>query len=100
MNREEDTRANLEQRGISDTNLLKILAWDSSFFGYTVGKIAAKEICVATINKIINEARRKDVKLLYLFMNASDKVSQHSAEMVEAKLVDKKVTFSLKIGDA
>jgi dTDP-4-amino-4,6-dideoxy-D-galactose acyltransferase len=100
MNREEDTRANLEQRGISDTNLLKILAWDSSFFGYAVGKIAAKEIRVATINKIIDEARRKDVKLLYLFMNASDKVSQHSAEMVEAKLVDKKVTFSLKIGDA
>jgi len=100
MNREEDTRANLEQRGISDTNLLKILAWDSSFFGYAVGTIAATDIHVATINKIIDEARRKDVKLLYLFMDASDKVSQHSAETVEAKLVDKKVTFSLKIEDA
>lgn len=101
MNKRQDTEPPLKRAGIPGfTNSLEILAWDSSFFGYTVGKAAAKEISVARINKILAEARSKDVRLLYLFMDNEDTVSQESANKVSAKLVDRKVTFNLKIGDA
>jgi dTDP-4-amino-4,6-dideoxy-D-galactose acyltransferase len=102
MNRKQDTNeTSADGPGISGgTNSLEILGWDSSFFGYKVGKTTAKGISPATVNKIIEQARNKEVRLLYLFTDGDDKISQDSTGAVAGKLVDKKLTFNLKIGDA
>ena len=78
-------------------NSLEIVEWDSSFFGYMVGRTIAKEITIDSVNEIISQAKNRNVKLLYLFIDGSDSVSQSSVEHVTAKLVDKKVTFGMDI---
>jgi dTDP-4-amino-4,6-dideoxy-D-galactose acyltransferase len=77
--------------------LLEILEWDSSFFGYPIGKINASEINAEALTKIISQAKNKDIRLIYLFTDPVDSVSQKAAKINGAKLVDQKVTFHIKI---
>lgn len=81
-------------------NLLEILEWDSRFFGYTVAKINAAEIHSEKLGKIIEEAKNKKIRLIYLFADPADTVSLKSADINGARLVDQKITFHIKIDDA
>jgi len=96
MNRKQNTKIN---EATGDLNSLEILEWDSSFFGYKVGKSTAREISPFLMNNLVEQAGRQGVRLLYVFMNANDYVSQGSAHAVGGKLVDNKVTFNLQIKD-
>lgn len=78
-------------------NLLEILEWDSSFFGYKIGKINAAEIEAEQLAEIINQAKNKGTRLIYLFADPDDHVSHNAAQLNGAKLVDQKITFHIKI---
>jgi len=78
-------------------NLLEILEWDSRFFGYPVGKINASAIKTEKLAEIIREAKNKDTRLIYLFADPADHVSQNAAQLNAAKLVDQKITFHINI---
>jgi dTDP-4-amino-4,6-dideoxy-D-galactose acyltransferase len=78
-------------------NVFEILEWDSSFFGYPVGKINASGIKPGTLTGIIAEAKNKGIRLIYLFTDPVDHISQNAAKVNAAKLVDQKITFYIKI---
>jgi dTDP-4-amino-4,6-dideoxy-D-galactose acyltransferase len=78
-------------------NSLAIVDWDSSFFGYLIGRTDAQKITIESINEILDQAKNRNVKLLYLFMDEGDSISESSAEYVRAKLVDEKVTFRMNV---
>ncbi|MEP7165234.1 MAG: GNAT family N-acetyltransferase [Ferruginibacter sp.] len=78
-------------------NLLEILEWDSSFFGYPVAKVIAKKISADDLERIMNEAGNKGIRLLYLFTDPADEISLLAAKAGNAMLVDQKITFHIKI---
>ncbi|SHM93791.1 GNAT family N-acetyltransferase [Flavobacterium xinjiangense] len=61
------------------------LEWDSSFFGYEVGKIVANDTAIFGLNDFIE--RTKEFKLIYLF-------SKQSISLPNITLVDTKVVLS------
>jgi dTDP-4-amino-4,6-dideoxy-D-galactose acyltransferase len=81
-------------------NLLEKLEWDSTFFGYPVAKVTTEAITEEMLTKIINLAKFNGTKLLYLFTDPADAVSSKTAKTCNAKLVDQKVTFHIKISEA
>ena len=78
-------------------NQLQILEWDSSFFGYPVAKITASSITVEEITSLTSEARAKKIRLVYLFTDPTDQISNQSANATGAKLVDSKITFQIPV---
>lgn len=78
-------------------NSLTILEWDSSFFGYPIGKIEASSISEKELSGLVKEAKGKNIHLIYLFTNPHDQESIRAAKKADAKLVDQKVTFSKEI---
>jgi dTDP-4-amino-4,6-dideoxy-D-galactose acyltransferase len=78
-------------------NLLETMEWDSDFFGYPVCKINASEINAETLKEIIGQAKNKGTRLIYLFANSADNVSNKAAQLNAARLVDQKITFHIKI---
>ena len=56
-------------------NQLEILAWDSDFFGYPVGKIIASGIKADRLSELINQAKKESIRLVYLFADPADTVS-------------------------
>lgn len=81
-------------------NLLEILEWDSSFFGYQVAKVTAEAITENKLTEIISQARENGTKLLYLFADPADAVSSQTTKICNAKLVDQKITYHKKINDS
>jgi len=81
-------------------NSLEILEWDSSFFGYPVAKVTTEKTAADKLGMIINEAKDKGIRLLYVFADPGDVVSVESANTATAKLVDQKITFNMKINPA
>ena len=82
------------------TNLLEILEWDSTFFGYQVGKIIASSITVEELAALTLEAKKKSIRLIYLFADPADTISVDTANSSNTKLVDQKITFHIKIDNA
>ena len=81
-------------------NQLEILTWDSDFFGYPVGKIIASGIKTDSLAELISQAKKKSARLIYLFTDPADIVSASAADRNGAKLVDKKITFHIKIAES
>ena len=79
------------------SNILEVLEWDSSFFGYVVAKIKAEQITVENLTALIGQAENRGTRLIYLFTDPVDEVSVHAANTTGAILVDQKLTFHKKI---
>jgi len=74
-------------------NKLERLNWDSDFFGYAIGRIRADSLNTDQLNGLIYEAKAAGYRLVYLFVNPGDDVSNHAALECKASLADQKVTF-------
>jgi dTDP-4-amino-4,6-dideoxy-D-galactose acyltransferase len=81
-------------------NLLEILEWDSSFFGYPVAKIKAEKISVEKLAVLLKQAKLIGIKLIYLFSDPVDEKTINTAMKTGAKLVDQKIIFQKKIDDS
>lgn len=80
------------------TNSLEIAAWDSDFFGYPIGKIRAEQISIEKLKALKEQSSAGGIKLVYLFADPSDDVSNHAAEMAGAERADQKVVFFMNTG--
>jgi len=78
-------------------NIYKILEWDSLFFGYNIASIQALNLQFNDLNKIIKGLKEQSIKLVYCITNPDDEISNSSFKRASGVLVDKKVTFSIKI---
>ena len=77
----------------------ELLKWDSRFFGYRVAKISAKEIHIDKLKLILNECKNNNIKLIYLFSEFEDVVTNNAAKSIGSLLVDNKITYSKRIID-
>lgn len=72
-----------------------ILEWDSNFFGFGVCKLQPES--ALGVVEAVDEARRLGMKLAYWFVDPADSASASAAKEVNAKLVDRKVTYLLDL---
>lgn len=72
------------------------ISWDSKFFGYGVYKIFSFSDR-ADIELQISEIREKSGKLIYIFLDPADSMNAEIVKKQGGILVDKKVTYQLKI---
>ncbi len=78
-------------------NLLKILEWDSNFFGYPVGKIIAENISIEQLNILVCDAKKRKIRLLYIITDPVDLLSIDALNKINARLVDQKITYHMNI---
>ncbi|HUW07641.1 MAG TPA: GNAT family N-acetyltransferase [Williamwhitmania sp.] len=69
------------------------LEWDSSFFGYPIGKLDDDAISHDSILNLIKEEHEKGTKLIYWFVNPSNHALLRLANQLKLQPVDIKVTF-------
>lgn len=81
-------------------NILQPLQWDSDFFGYPVARITASAIPADKLAELLDEAKKKKIRLVYLFADPADHISSETAAVFNAKLVDRKITFHMKINES
>lgn len=81
-------------------NQLEQATWDSDFFDYKIGRIHAGNMNSEILRMQIAQANAEGYKLIYLFADPEDVLSNTSAKDFGAKLVDQKVTFRIKVEDA
>lgn len=79
---------------------IRILDWDSEFFGYSIASVTAGEMNAEILEGITGELRSKGIKLAYVFVSPDDKISNDLLESRGVFLADEKVTFSrLSMGE-
>ncbi len=71
----------------------KLLEWDSSFFGYPIGKLQENAISREALFSLMQEEREKGTKLIYWFVKPDDTLSIAMANQLKLKPIDVKVTF-------
>lgn len=77
----------------SEKNKLIKLQWDSTFFGYNIGKINLDSLCANELLELQKEARAHHLSLVYLFTDPNDGVSNTSAKNIGGILYDEKTTY-------
>lgn len=76
---------------------VKILNWDSQFFGYKIASLRVFNLKKDKIELITRELKIQGVKLVYFFVDPSDELSAISLNKASGLLVDKKVTYIIKL---
>jgi dTDP-4-amino-4,6-dideoxy-D-galactose acyltransferase len=78
-------------------SIVKISEWDSGFFGYNIASVKPSGLINSDLVTVIKDLRKKNVKLIYFFVNHDDEISNKSIKNASGFLVDEKVTFCTKI---
>jgi dTDP-4-amino-4,6-dideoxy-D-galactose acyltransferase len=76
---------------------VQALAWDTVFFGFGICRIESSG--PAGLVAAVDEARQRGMKLAYWFTGPSDSAATESAKAVNAKLVDRKVTYKIDVAN-
>lgn len=88
----------LAKKQTSVNSLLEFLGWDTEFFGYKIGKIAAENgILPELLSESIIEAKKSGFEIVYLILPPDNRQLNDIARRFSAKLVDKKTTFFIKL---
>jgi len=77
--------------------LVKLLKWDSNFFGFNIADVIPKTINDKKIVDILNYCKKNKVNLLQFRCNAHHKGSIRLAEQNKFHFVDNRMTFLKKI---
>ena len=75
-----------------------IRAWDSAFFGVSIGQVGPPRGDPEIINKALQWAAAVSVRCLYLLVDADDDASSRAAEASRFGLVDVRVTLERAVG--
>ncbi|WP_339137797.1 MAG: GNAT family N-acetyltransferase [Candidatus Electrothrix sp. GW3-4] len=70
------------------------LEWDSDFFGFKVSQIVKKEISKYELSLVLDELRKENFKLVYMFLLNG---IVFSIPYVEIKYIQKKITYKKEI---
>lgn len=81
----------------NQTSIFQILDWDSKIFGYKVAKIGASNLKLNESKKILLKLTSKNVRLVYWFVDPTDKISNQAAKENNGLLVDNKITYILNL---
>jgi len=71
----------------------ELLKWDTEFFGYKIVRLNAKYVKPDTLFNVLKKSKTERIRLIYWSVAPNDFISNNSAKVVGAKLVDKKVTY-------
>lgn len=74
-----------------DSKGYEVLAWDSSFFGYKVARVADQPVNEGSLKRIISEMDSEGVRLAYL--TASDKTSSDAGKKLGGYLACQRATY-------
>lgn len=72
---------------------LKLLDWDSQFFGFQVAEITPTALNSDDLERILQEAREQNISLVYWRISSLDLPSIAAAESHHGFLADRKTTF-------
>jgi len=81
-------------------DIIKILEWDSEFFGYKVASLRLKNHKLNEVGILIKKLKKQDVRLAYFFVSPEDDISNYNIRKLSGLLVDKKITFFIRLNDA
>ncbi|UOQ55180.1 GNAT family N-acetyltransferase [Hymenobacter cellulosivorans] len=76
---------------------LEILPWDTDFLGFPVAQLCPVASSLGSITEALEQARRQNIRLLYWFVDPSDAEAVVTAQGLGARLVDRKVTYSMPV---
>ncbi len=77
----------------------KFLPWDTRFFGYKIAFLKSNNIESNALQIILNKLKSEQFKLIYWYVAPDDTVSNDSAKIIGAKLVDEKITYIKNISN-
>ncbi len=77
---------------------IRILDWDTGFFGYKTAMVTVNNISVNDLEEITLRLTKLGVKLAYLFVSPEDSVSIELLSSSGIFLADEKVTFTISAG--
>lgn len=78
-----------------DVNALVPLPWDSEFLGYPVFRSTAGQLAGPALGALLADTRAQGGRLLYLFVDPADAVTNEAATAAGLRLVDRKVTYAM-----
>jgi dTDP-4-amino-4,6-dideoxy-D-galactose acyltransferase len=79
-------------------NRFQIVDWDSSFFGFKVASLSPDTILSSSLQEVIHELKKKEVRCVYWAIDSNDISSQRIATEQGGFLADIKVTFHKPVG--
>jgi len=78
--------------------LIKLLHWDSEFFGFPTGQVFLEDALKTGAKSLLAHLHRQNIKLLYLFHDLSTEVDNGQKsdliQTMDARLVDTRIVFS------
>lgn len=83
-----------------EINEIETLPWDSKFFDYPVARIILNENGITFLERIFARINDEDYRLIYLFVPPDEGDLNAAIRERGAQLMDRKVTFSKRIGEA
>lgn len=73
-------------------NLFELLDWDSTFFGFPVGRVSSQVTDAATLRDAIEAMRARKARLVYWFADTGEH-SAHLARALEGVAVGERILF-------
>ncbi|MEQ9188103.1 MAG: GNAT family N-acetyltransferase [Cryomorphaceae bacterium] len=78
---------------------IRLLPWDTDFFGFRVGAIHSEQVSVASLKLLKDQMNEQKLRLCYLTTNHQIDEALFSKIGLEYELVDVKTTYEKKIAD-
>ncbi|MFC1976439.1 GNAT family N-acetyltransferase [Chloroflexota bacterium] len=75
------------------SELVEQLAWDSNFFGFSIGRIAATKLDEASITTLLEQARAQKLECLYFEADPNDSTTISVVERYGFHLVDVRIVL-------
>jgi len=75
------------------TDLVKVLDWDSNFFGFAIGQVLVSRLDEANMVALLSQARRLGLRCLYFQADPNDALSVRLAERYGFHLVDVRIVL-------
>jgi len=75
----------------------ELLKWDTEFFGYKIAQLNVKCVKSDALLNILKELKSERIKLAYWSVASDDLISNNSANLIGAKLVDEKLTYLMPL---
>ncbi|NVN99887.1 MAG: GNAT family N-acetyltransferase [Geobacteraceae bacterium] len=79
---------------MSDNGLIKLLEWDSAFFGKKIATVCDQKLCTKSIAAAVNKSLEERIDCLYLLVSAEDSSAVRDIEENGFHMVDIRVTLS------
>lgn len=78
-------------------NHFELLEFDTTLFGFNVAKILPNKLSSDELAQIIENLKKKKVRLVYWATDAEDQLTQDAAKNANGFLADQKVTYTIDL---